>query len=112
MHIALFDNFDFLFSTGNWPFDDFEGKHADPPPDQLVFYGDSDIEFWDVNESFPAMSVLNCGVSGCTMAHVKEFGQRFLQKYRPKVDCKDFFIFRLRQSPLVMPFILSVGRRP
>ena len=72
-------------SQGNWPFDDFESKHEDPRKKQVVFYGDSDIEFWDLQLSFPEFNYLNCGVSGCTMEHLKQYGERFLEKYEPEV---------------------------
>jgi hypothetical protein len=85
-------------ASANWPFDDFEGKHVEPPPGQLVFYGDSDIEYWNLDEFFPGLSTLNCGVAGSTMEHAKKFGERFLEKYKPQAR---FFI-----SPRMQPDII------
>ena len=71
--------------AGNWPIDDFESKHENPPKNQIVFYGDSDIDFWDLEESFPGLTALKCGVAGCTMEHIQQYGDRFLEKYCPAV---------------------------
>ena len=80
--LAFYVNFGI---AGNWPYDDFESKHDNPAAEQIVFFGDSDIEKWDLEESFPGLGALNCGVGGCTAEHIQKAGERFLQKYRPKV---------------------------
>lgn len=92
-------------ASANWPFDDFEGKHVEPPPGQLVFYGDSDIEFWDLDESFPGLSALNCGVAGSTMEHAKKFGERFLEKYKPQVGLNKIIFFDITIECSLQPYL-------
>ncbi|KAJ1479447.1 SGNH hydrolase-type esterase domain-containing protein [Baffinella frigidus] len=69
-----------------WPYDIYEGRHPpNPPQGRVVFYGDSDIEFWDLEKSFPGKGHLMVGVSGGWMKHALEYAPRMLEKYAPSV---------------------------
>ena len=51
----------------------FDSKHKAPNTGGIVFFGDSDIEHWgDLDEYFPGLGALNCGVSGATFRDVVE----------------------------------------
>mmetsp|Transcript_26280 Transcript_26280/g.41121 ORF Transcript_26280/g.41121 Transcript_26280/m.41121 type:complete len:189 (-) Transcript_26280:259-825(-) len=50
---------------------------------KVVFFGDSDINFWDTDKSFPGS--LNCGVSGTTMTQVFDYTAKMMEKYEPSV---------------------------
>uniref|UniRef100_A0A6B2LC84 AMP-activated protein kinase glycogen-binding domain-containing protein n=2 Tax=Arcella intermedia TaxID=1963864 RepID=A0A6B2LC84_9EUKA len=64
---------------------EFDIIHNNPPKDSIVFFGDSDIAYWDVQHYFPECSPLSCGVPGATTNHILRYTPFFLTKYQPKV---------------------------
>mmetsp|Transcript_119637 Transcript_119637/g.208333 ORF Transcript_119637/g.208333 Transcript_119637/m.208333 type:complete len:204 (-) Transcript_119637:341-952(-) len=64
----------------------FDSKHEAPNEGGIVFFGDSDIEYWgDLDDYFPGSGALNCGVSGATFRDVVAYTPRMLQKYKPRL---------------------------
>lgn len=72
--------------TTAWPYSLYERRHPDDlPRGRVVFYGDSDIEFWDTERDFEGKGYLKCGVSGGHMKHARAYAPRLFEKYAPSV---------------------------
>lgn len=57
------------------------------PTDRVIFFGDSDIEFWDISEDFP--DAVNCGIGGATCREAAIHVSELVKAGRPK----DFVVF-------------------
>jgi lysophospholipase L1-like esterase len=64
----------------------FEGidRETPPPAAPVLFVGSSSIVFWDVEKSFPGLTVLNRGFGGSTMAELLHFFDRVVTPYKPR----------------------------
>jgi len=49
---------------------------------KMMFYGDSDIEYWDSESAFPA--AINCGVGGSSVYEAALHAQKMASQFEPK----------------------------
>eukprot|EP01062_Namystynia_karyoxenos_P049720 TRINITY_DN38189_c0_g1_i1.p2 TRINITY_DN38189_c0_g1~~TRINITY_DN38189_c0_g1_i1.p2 ORF type:complete len:231 (+),score=81.84 TRINITY_DN38189_c0_g1_i1:43-693(+) len=76
---------------GLWAAKLFEKRQRNPPQQRVVFFGDSDVEYWDLAAGFSgglfgvAGPPTNVGVAGAEMVHCAAYAPRLLEKYSPKV---------------------------
>jgi quinol monooxygenase YgiN/lysophospholipase L1-like esterase len=47
----------------------------------VLFFGDSDIEYWDVTAAFPGLRLQHCGVGGARMSDCASFAPTLLKQY-------------------------------
>ena len=52
-------------------------------PGQRVFFGDSIIEFYDMNQYFPEKTIYNCGIAGATTDELLWIVDEAVIKYKP-----------------------------
>jgi len=57
------------------------------PTDKVVFFGDSDIDYWDISKDFP--DAVNCGIAGATCRDAATHVAALVEAGRPK----DFVVF-------------------
>lgn len=50
---------------------------------QTVFFGDSIIEFYDMNQYFPEKTIYNCGIAGATTDELLWIVDEAVIKYKP-----------------------------
>lgn len=64
----------------------FERSDATNPPPRgcIVFAGSSYIRFWNVQEDFPDLPVVNRGFGGCELADVCDYADRIIIPYAPR----------------------------
>ena len=48
----------------------------------VLFYGDSDIEYWDVATAFPDLRLQRCGVGGARMSDCADCAPTIMKQYR------------------------------
>src|SRR5271166_6572501 len=60
-------------------------KLSPPPRNAIVFVGSSSIHFWNVDKSFPGLSVINRGFGGSELADSVHFAPRIVLPYEPRV---------------------------
>jgi lysophospholipase L1-like esterase len=53
--------------------------------DSVLFVGSSSIRLWQTADSFPDLPVINRGFGGSTIAHVNQYADRIVFKYKPRV---------------------------
>lgn len=65
----------------------FERTDAEnpPPKGEIVFVGSSSIRFWNTEESFPDLTIINRGFGGSQTADSLEFADRIVIPYEPRV---------------------------
>jgi len=60
-------------------------KQSPPPQDSILFVGSSSIRFWDTDQHFPDLAVINRGFGGSQIADSIQFAERIILPYQPKV---------------------------
>merc|ERR1712096_433360 len=61
----------------------FRLLHAKPEQGRIVFFGDSDFEFWHTLETaFPR--VINCGLGGAMLYDMAAYVPELVEKYKPR----------------------------
>lgn len=65
----------------------FERADAEnpPPKGEIVFVGSSSIRFWNTDESFPELKVINRGFGGSQTADALEFADRIVIPHEPRI---------------------------
>ncbi len=65
----------------------FEAKDREHPPAKggIVFVGSSSIRLWQIEKSFPGMSVLNRGFGGSQLSDSVRYAERIVIAYQPRI---------------------------
>lgn len=65
----------------------FEAKDAEkmPAPGGIVFVGSSSIRFWNTDDAFPDLGIINRGFGGSQTSDSLEFADRIVLKYTPRI---------------------------
>ncbi|PCJ52215.1 MAG: hypothetical protein COA73_16395 [Candidatus Hydrogenedentota bacterium] len=65
----------------------FEKQDAKNPPAEngIVFVGSSSIRFWNTDDDFPDLRIINRGFGGSQTADSVEFAPRIVLKYKPRL---------------------------
>lgn len=75
--------------AGKWApaIEAFEQQDAENPPEKggILFVGSSSIRFWNTDEAFPKLDVINRGFGGSQTADVLAYADRIVLPYKPRI---------------------------